>query len=134
MTDETAARGPKANIFSVTAMGMPDGGMITRAPGLARLIDALFDGRLLSPSGGRDDNATGPVVRGGGVRLRLQGGRRGGLGDDHRSGGSDPAVSATLVHHVEPATTIVVICNQDRGSWAATEEITAALGLQDPRP
>ena len=38
----------RSNIFSLTAKGMPDGGMITTAQDLARLIDALLGGRLLS--------------------------------------------------------------------------------------
>ena len=36
-------------MYSVTASGMPDGGMITTAHDLARLIDAILDGRLLPP-------------------------------------------------------------------------------------
>ncbi len=39
----------RSNIFSLTAKGMPDGGMITSAPDLARLVDALLGGQLLSP-------------------------------------------------------------------------------------
>lgn len=130
MTDETAPRGWKSNIFSVTAMGMPDGGMITTARDLARLIDALLEGRLLSPAllaamttpQGPPDAAE---AYGYGCILGLEDGRVVTLGH----GGSDPGVSALLVHHLGPATTIVTICNQDRGGWAANREIQVALGL-----
>jgi hypothetical protein len=48
-------------------------------------------------------------------------------------GGNDPGVSARVSHHRRAATTIVVLCNHDRGSWAATQQIENALGLADPR-
>jgi hypothetical protein len=38
-----------------------------------------------------------------------------------------------VAHHVDAATTVVVLCNQDRGSWAATCRLTKELGLRDPR-
>ena len=49
-------------------------------------------------------------------------------------GGNDPGVSAEVTHHLEAATTIVVLCNHDRGSWAVTKRQTEELGLIDPRP
>jgi len=130
MTDETAPRGWRTNIFSVTAMGMPDGGMITTAHDLARLIDALVGGRLLSPAllaamttpQGPPDAAE---AYGYGCILGLEAGRVATIGH----GGSDPGVSALLVHHLASATTIVTICNQDRGALAANREIQNALGL-----
>jgi hypothetical protein len=36
-------------------------------------------------------------------------------------------------HFVEPGLTIVVLCNQDRGSWAVVQRLVADLGLHDPR-
>jgi CubicO group peptidase (beta-lactamase class C family) len=133
MTDETAPAGWKSNVFSVTAMGMPDGGMITTARDLARLIDALLGGRLLSPA--LFAAMTTPQVPpdaaeayGYGCLLGLEAGRVATIGH----GGSDPGVSALLVHHLAAATTIVTICNQDRGAWAANREIQAALGLPTP--
>ena len=48
-------------------------------------------------------------------------------------GGGDPGVSARVAHHRAAGTTIVVLCNQDRGSWAATRQISQAFGLHDPR-
>jgi hypothetical protein len=38
-----------------------------------------------------------------------------------------------VAHHLDAGVTIVVLCNQDRGAWAATLEATRALGLHDPR-
>jgi len=36
-------------------------------------------------------------------------------------------------HYVDAGITMVVLCNQDRGSWATVQKITATLGLDDPR-
>ena len=125
----------RSNIFSLTARGMPDGGMITTARDLARLIDALLGGRLLSPpllaatmtpqappSADLEQYGYGLelVVENGGVTI---------LGH----GGADPGVSTMVAHHLAAATTIVVLCNQDRGSWAATCRLTKEFGLTDPR-
>ena len=43
-----------------------------------------------------------------------------------------PGVSARVVHYPDAATTIVALCNQDRGSWAASLRIGAALGVNEP--
>jgi len=37
------------------------------------------------------------------------------------------------VHYPDAGTTIVALCNQDRGSWAASLRIGAALGVNEPR-
>lgn len=130
VTDATAPRGWKSNIFSVTAMGMPDGGMITTAHDLARLVDALLGGRLLSPALVAAMTAPqGPPdaedAYGYGCLLTVEDGRVTTIGH----GGSDPGVAALLVHHLEAGTTIVTICNQDRGAWATAEALATALGL-----
>jgi CubicO group peptidase (beta-lactamase class C family) len=128
VTDPSAPQGWKSNVFSVTAVGMPDGGMISTPTDLARLIDALLRGRLLSPA------LTAALMRpqgppsaseayGYGCRLTVENGRVTTIGH----GGSDPGVSANLVHYLESGITIAVVCNQDRGSWAALQLIAAAL-------
>jgi hypothetical protein len=38
-----------------------------------------------------------------------------------------------VAHHVVAGTTIVVLCNQDLGSWAPVKQITKELGFSDPR-
>jgi hypothetical protein len=48
-------------------------------------------------------------------------------------GGADPGVSAVVAHHRAAATTIVVLCNHDRGSWAINLQLTTELGLTEPR-
>lgn len=122
-------------IYGVPAVGMPDGGMITTAPDLARLVDALLDTTLLSP-----DMAAAMMTPQGpgsaeieqygyGCELVVENGEVTIIGH----GGADPGVSALVSHHRRAGTTIVVLCNYDRGSWAATQEIEAALGLADPR-
>ena len=135
MTDDAPARLPRANTFSVPVRSMPDGGMISTAADLARFVDALVGGRLLSlpllaamtrPQGPASDDLE---QYGYGCWLVVEDGRATILGH----GGSDPGVSARVSHHREAGTTIVVLCNQDRGSWAATRRITDALDLRDPR-
>lgn len=128
MADATAPKGWKSNVFSVTAMGMPDGGMITTAHDLARLMDALVGGRLLSPGmvalmtrpQGPPDAAE---AYGYGCRLTVEDGRVTTIGH----GGSDPGVSALLLHQLASATTVAAICNQDRGAWIAAGELARAV-------
>ena len=125
----------RSNIFSVTANGMPDGGMITTAPDMARLVDALLGGRLLQPAtlaamtSPQGPPSTELEQYGYGCWLVVEDGRVTILGHD----GGDPGVSARVSHYVADATTVVVICNQDRGSWAATRRIADEFGLPDPR-
>jgi CubicO group peptidase (beta-lactamase class C family) len=135
LTDDGPPDRWRANYFSVTANGMPDGGMITTATDLARLIDALVEGRLLSPAltaamtRPQGPPSTDIEQYGYGCELVVEDGVVTILGH----GGSDPGVSAMVTHHRAAATTIVVLCNQDRGSWAATLKLGEALGLRDPR-
>ena len=133
--DEGPADRWKTNVYSVTAMGMPDGGMITTAHDLARLMDAILDGRLLprplvvamtSPQGPN----TGDTERYGyGCELVVVDGAVTVIGH----GGGDPGVSAMLTHHLAQGVTLSVVCNQDRGSWAATKRLAEAFGLSEPR-
>lgn len=125
----------RANYFSVPIAGMPDGGLITTAHDLARLIDRLLDGSLLSPAmamammtpQGPPSDAVEQY--GYGCKLVVEKGDVTIVGH----GGSDPGVSTLVSHHRRASTTIVVLCNYDRGSWAATQQIERALGLADPR-
>ena len=125
----------RSNIFSLTAKGMPDGGMITTAQDLARLIDALLGGGLLSPpllaamTTPQAPPSNDLEQYGYGLELVVENGAVTILGH----GGADPGVSTIVAHHLAAATTIVVLCNQDRGSWAATVQLTRAFGLADPR-
>jgi hypothetical protein len=48
-------------------------------------------------------------------------------------GGGHPGVSTMVSHYVDAGITVVVLCNQDRGSWAVVQKITEMLGLDDPR-
>jgi CubicO group peptidase (beta-lactamase class C family) len=135
VTDADPPERARANTFSLPTNGMPDGGTISTATDLARFVDALLDGRLLSPSLlAAMTRPQGPASSdleqyGYGCWLVVEDGSVTILGH----GGSDPGVSARVAHHREAGTTIVVLCNQDRGSWAATRQITDALGLRDPR-
>ncbi len=133
------ANGPfdtwRSNIFSVQANAMPDGGLITSAPDLARLIDALLAGRLLSPPllaammTPQGPRSTRLEQYGYGLELVVENGEVTILGH----GGSDPGVSTIVAHHRAAATTIVVLCNHDRGAWTVNLQLAAELGLTDPR-
>jgi len=135
VTDDGPADRRRSNVFSVTANGMPDGGMISTATDLARYVDSLVGGRLLSPpllaamTRPQGPPSTDLEQYGYGCWLVVEDGAVTIIGH----GGGDPGVSARVAHHLAAGTTIVVLCNQDRGSWAATRQITEAFGLADPR-
>jgi CubicO group peptidase (beta-lactamase class C family) len=124
----------KSNVFSVPSGGMPDGGLITTPADLARLLDALTGGRLVSPetwatmSSGRDGRS-GSTRYGYGLELGYAGAEQVVLGH----GGLDPGVSAAVAHHPAAGTTFVVLSNQDRGSWPVYVRLATELGLSDPR-
>jgi CubicO group peptidase (beta-lactamase class C family) len=138
-TGYLASDGPyeswKSNIFSVTATGMPDGGLFTTAVDLALLVDALVDGRLLSPASTMAMvSPQGPPSDeveqyGYGCELTLENGQVTIIGH----GGSDPGVSALVSHYRADDTSVIVLCNQDRGSWAVTQRLATEFGLSDPR-
>ncbi len=124
----------RANVFSGPAGGMPDGGLVTTTTDLARLVDALLGGRLVSPAtfatmtsaqcGTESANRYGY-----GLELGFAGGQLVVLGHN----GLDPGVSAVVAYHLAAATTIIVLGNQDRGSWPVYLRLAANLGLSDPR-
>ena len=135
LMDDGPADRWRTNIYGVTANPMPDGGMITTPTDLARLVDALLGGRLLStemvaamtrPQGPPSDEMS---QWGYGCELTVVDGSVVVLGH----GGGDPGVSARVAHYPAAGTTIVALCNQDRGSWAATLRIGDALGINEPR-
>jgi len=134
LMDDGPADQWRTNIYSVTANPMPDGGMITTPTDLARLIDALVDGRLLSPellaemTRPQGPPSTELTQWGYGCELTVV--DRAVVAFGH--GGGDPGVSARVVHYPDAGTTIVALCNQDRGSWAASLRIGAALGVNEP--
>lgn len=136
LRDEGPPESWRANHFSVPTGVMPDGGLISTAQDLARLIDALLNGVLLSPPmAAAMMTPQGPPSDaveqyGYGCWLVVENGEVTIIGH----GGSDPGVSTVVSHHRRAGTTIVVLCNHDRGSWAAMKHIEEALGLADPRP
>jgi len=124
----------RANVFSGPAGGMPDGGLVTTTTDLARLVDALLGGRLVSPATFAAMTSaqcgTESVNRYGyGLELGFAGGQLVVLGHN----GLDPGVSAVVAHHLAAATTIVVLGNHDRGSWPVYLRLAADRGLTDPR-
>jgi hypothetical protein len=42
-------------------------------------------------------------------------------------------VSTIVSYYVDADTTVIVLCNQDRGSWAAAQRVAEELGVDDPR-
>jgi CubicO group peptidase (beta-lactamase class C family) len=135
-SDRPSERG-RTNIFSVPAMGMPDGGMITGARDLARFFDALVGGRLVSPDileqmlvpRAPINDTDGLESYGYGLELTVVEGEVTILGH----AGGDPGVAAMTSHFLGDATSLIVLCNQDRGSWAVSKQVASAFGLPDPR-
>lgn len=107
----------RSNIYSVPAVGLPDGGMITTADDLTRLVDAIGGGRLLSPestSAMLAVQATDPNEPdqhyGYGMFLHVVNGRVVRFGH----GGADPGINASVRHYIDQNATLVVIANVDQ--------------------
>jgi hypothetical protein len=47
--------------------------------------------------------------------------------------GGDPGVSAMTSYFVAEATSLIVLCNQDRGSWAVSKVLATAFEMDEPR-
>lgn len=47
--------------------------------------------------------------------------------------GGDPGVSAMTSHFLDDATSVIVLCNRDRGSWPVSKEVASSFGLPEPR-
>ena len=117
----------RSNIYSVPAVGLPDGGMITNANDLIRFVDAINEGTLLSPTSTNamlTVHATDPGERelhyGYGTVLKVANGRVVGFGH----GGADPGINATIRHHTDHNATIVVLANVDQeGAELAAADI-----------
>lgn len=123
----------RANIYQLTARGMPDGGMTTTARDLDRFIDALGSGkivteenvaRMLTPHAHDEEEAYGY-----GMELVVDGDSAIIFGHS----GLDPGITAVVSHYVGPGITVTVLCNQDRGSWPVAQKIAGELGVDDPR-
>lgn len=115
--------------------GLPDGGLITTAADLRRLIDAFNAGELvgdatrdlmLTSYGKINDDAEDD---GYGLEMYMSDRRPVILGH----AGGHPGVSGIVSHYLDDATTIVVLCNSDRGSWPVSRMLAEAYGISDPR-
>ncbi|MBD3349584.1 MAG: serine hydrolase [Candidatus Eisenbacteria bacterium] len=110
--------GWKTNVFSVPAVGQPDGGAFTTAPDMERFWDALLGGVLLSP--GLSAELLGPQVE-------VSGGEGYGLGvwtrelADGRTlryaSGTDPGVRFNSGFLDDGALKVTVIRNSDGPGW-----------------
>ena len=124
-----------ANTFSVPVAVMPDGGPdldgrrpcpVGRRAAGRRLLSPTMVAAMMTPQGPPSDEV---MQYGYGCELVVEHGQVTIVGH----GGSDPGVSTRVSHHLAAATTIVVLCNQTRGSWAVAQQVNAELGLIDPR-
>ncbi|MGH8914064.1 MAG: serine hydrolase domain-containing protein [Acidimicrobiia bacterium] len=125
----------RSNIYSVPAGGMPDAGLTTTAADLARFLDSIGSGSILSPEtvssmltlhGLDDDSLEG---YGYGMELVVVDG----VVTIFGHAGAGPGVSAMVSHYVDDRVTVIVLCNRDRGSWGVAQRIAEALDLTDPR-
>jgi CubicO group peptidase (beta-lactamase class C family) len=120
----------RSNIYGLTAAGMPDGGMIATAPDMARFMEGLVRGRLVSPESLKSmmTSHSTPGAEGGtygyGLEMVMDGDRVVLLGH----GGSDPGVATMVNHYPDLDLTVVVLCNQDRGAFAAEARVGSAFG------
>ncbi len=135
-SDRPAEKG-RTNIYAVPAMGMPDGGIITSATDVALFFDALVAGALVAPATldvmlepkAAIPDTDGLEAYGYGMELTLVDGEVSIFGH----AGGDPGISAMTSYFVDAATSLIVLCNQDSGSWAASKQVGDAFGLPDPR-
>lgn len=125
--------GWRSNIYSVPAASMPDGGMITTAADLDRLIDGLRLGVLLSDAGfaamltpHAEDNQEPGLSYGYGMKLSTVDGRVVRYGH----GGSDPGVNATVRHYVDRATTIAVLANVDLAAEPTAADVADIVAAE----
>jgi CubicO group peptidase (beta-lactamase class C family) len=125
----------RSNIYQVPARGMPDGGLTTTARDLDLFIGALGTGKILEPETvakmltphGLEEGTA--EAYGYGMELVVDDGSV----TIHGHSGLDPGVSSMVSHYVDRDVTVIVLCNQDRGSWPVTQRIASALGIDDPR-
>ncbi len=135
LLEDPPAGTPRSNIYSVPARGMPDGGMVTTAADLARFLDSLAAAELVSAPMVAEMLSPRGLIRddleayGYGMELFVDDGAT----TIYGHAGGDPGVSAMVSHYVGDAVTTVVLCNIDRGSWAACQQVASALGIREPR-
>jgi CubicO group peptidase (beta-lactamase class C family) len=120
----------RSNIYGLTASGMPDGGMLATAADLARFMDELVLGTLLSAESLKSmmtPHST-PSEEGGtygyGLEMVMAGDRIVLMGH----GGSDPGVATMVNHYPDLNLTVVILCNQDRGAFAAEGQVGSEFG------
>jgi len=110
--------GWKTNIYSVPAVGQPDGGAFTTAPDMERFWDALLSGVLLSPDAVRELTTPQAGASGGesyGLGLWIRDLGNGSL--LRYASGSDPGVGFNSGYLGNGAVKITVIRNTDGPCW-----------------
>jgi CubicO group peptidase (beta-lactamase class C family) len=135
VSDTPAALWP-TNAYANPVGGMPDGGLIATASDLCKFIDAFRSGRLMTEetratmltSYGRINDDLEHY--GYGMEMWID---EGGEVRIFGHAGGDPGVSGMVSHFVDSETTIVVLCNYDRGSWTVSQHLAEVLGVDEPR-
>lgn len=135
-TSDEPADAWRTNTYSNAVGGMPDGGLITTAADLCTFIDAFRNSSLVSA-----DARAKMLISSGRINDDLE---HYGYGMEmwldendhvaiHGHAGGDPGISGMVSHYVDDDTTIVVLCNYDRGSWAASCHVAEVFGIDEPR-
>jgi CubicO group peptidase (beta-lactamase class C family) len=134
VSDGPADRWP-TNSYANAVGGMPDGGLITTTDDLCCFVEAFRGDRLVSPDSRRAMLTSygrineGVEHYGYGMEMWMEADRATIFGH----AGGDPGVSGIVSHFVDRATTVVVLCNHDRGSWPVSQRLVESIGLHDPR-
>lgn len=123
--------GWKTNIYSVPAVGQPDGGAFTTAPDMDRFWDALLGGRLLSPALTSElltshvDVSSERPAAGYGLGLWTE---DMGNGEILRyASGSDPGVGFDSGFARDGAVRVTVVRNCDGPSWSVFMGVVRVL-------
>lgn len=133
LVSEEPADAWRSNTYGLTAGAMPDGGMTATARDLDRFMEGLREGEILS----KETVDSMLTVHGADEEESYGYGMELVVDNDsliiYGHSGLDPGVTAVVSHYVNDSITVVVVCNQDQGSWPVAQRIATDLGLHDPR-
>ena len=124
----------KKNIYSITPVGTPEGGIYSNAADLSHMMRGLVDGKyfaheytqmLLTPKALHTDYGNIQHMMGFGFEFIMEGERIVYFKKD----GSNPGVSAVMVYYPDSGTSLVILSNQNCNVWDMHHKIDEKFGL-----